>query len=494
MGNVNRFLPGMGLLLMIFICWIPAVTAGSDVPGPADSPATEPTMQPVTHGTTEPTFKPVTLPTTEITITIEPTFAGGGKGWIDTYCNIDGATVYFDGKAQGQIAGGILSVAVSPTGTPVRTVTVSKAGYVSWSGAPPRMPADGEHVAVYATLNPVPTTATPIPPQSGSIYAQSSPGGASIYVNGIFYGYSPISIPNLQTNTYAVKAVLTGYTTDSRTLNVYAGQTTPYYPQLQPSPPPPRDTGTVTIKSSPLGAQTYVDGEYRGITPLTLSLYTGTHTILIRLSGYNDWSSAISVSAGSSQTISPALSSASAGMLTIGGAPAGSQVYLDSSQQGITDATGAFMMNNIVSGNHIVKLTARGYNDWIETIYVKPNTNNYVPVTMTPSGSVPSAGSGTLTIASSPAGSDVMVDNIFRGYTPLTLNDIDAGQHTVTLQLAGYQDYVTTVAINAGQSTPLAVTLTPAPTPTPASGLTALPPLAGVLAVLMISILSRRRT
>ena len=481
MGNMKRSIVLLWIAAALLSCWIPAA-AGSDPIGLAYTDVTE-----------EPTFLPVTEETTEIPITLEPTSAGGGKGWIDTYCNIDGATVYFDGKAEGKIAGGILSVAVSPTGTPVRTITVSRSGYVSWSGSPSRMPDDGEHVAVYATLNPVPTTATPVPPQTGAIYAQSSPGGASIYVNGIFYGYSPLTIPGLQPNSYSVKAVLSGYTTDSRTVTVYAGQTTPYYPQLQQSPSPPRDTGTVAIKSSPSGAQAYVDGDYRGTTPLTVSLYTGSHTVLLRLSGYSDWSTTVSVSAGSYQTLYPTLSSSATGRLTVGAAPAGAQVYLDSNLAGVADAAGTFTMNAVGSGSHVVKVTAAGYNDWIETVYVRPDANNYVPVSMTPSGGGPVTPAGTLTIATSPSGAEVSIDNIFRGYTPLTLADVDAGDHTVTLKYTGYQDYVTTVSVAAGQSTPLAVTLTPAPTPTPASGIPAAVPAAGILAALSLYGIVRRR-
>jgi hypothetical protein len=112
---------------------------------------------------------------------------------------------------------------------------------------------------------------------------------------------------------------------------------------------------------------------------------------------------------------------------------------------------------------------------------------------MTPSGGGPVTQAGTLTIATSPSGAEVSIDNIFRGYTPLTLADVDAGDHTVTLKYTGYQDYVTTVSVAAGQSTPLAVTLTPAPTPTPASGIPAAIPAAGILAALSLYAIVRRR-
>lgn len=473
MGTLTRSLLALVIMAAFTACFVPAASADSDEPGPFVTGIIEPTTE----------------PTIEETITV-----GGGKGWIDTYCNVDGASVYYDSVLKGRIAGGILSVAVTPTATPINTITVVKGGYTSWTGPLPHMPADKQHVSVYATINPLTTIPTTIGPQTGAIYAKSSPGGAAIYVNGIHYGNSPVTIPSLQPATYSVKAVLSGYTADSQLITVYGGQTASYYPQLKQSPPSPRATGTVYLKSSPPGAQAYVDGEYRGQTPVTVTLFTGTHSVLVRLPGYNDWSSTISVSADSTQTVSPTMSTATAGMLTIGSAPAGATVYLDSNSQGITDSGGTLIISDLVSGNHVVKVTATGYNDWIETVFVKPNTNNYVQVSMTPSGSAPGKASGTVEIASSPAGADVFIDNIFRGYSPVTLKEIDAGQHTLTLKYSGYQDYVSTISVSAGQSVPVAVTMTPAPTQTPESGLTLLLPAGGILTMIALVSLSRRRT
>ena len=73
----------------------------------------------------------VTQPTTEPTITVAPTQPGEGKGYIDVYCNVDGASVYFNGNYEGVTSGGVLSVGVSPSGTPVTTILVSKTGYNS---------------------------------------------------------------------------------------------------------------------------------------------------------------------------------------------------------------------------------------------------------------------------------------------------------------------------------------------------------------------------
>jgi hypothetical protein len=49
--------------------------------------------------------------------------------------------------------------------------------------------------------------------------------------------------------------------------------------------------GTLDIVSSPPEAPVYLDNQYRGITPLTLSgVSPGKHTIEIRLNGFDIWS------------------------------------------------------------------------------------------------------------------------------------------------------------------------------------------------------------
>ena len=459
-------------------------------------PTTVPTPAPTDIPTvvTQPTAVPTTIPATTIQ-TVTSVILGGGKGWIDTYCNVDGATVSFDGAPQGTIAGGILSVAITPTATPVRTVSVTKSGYTPWSGPLSRMPANGEHVQVYATINPIPTQ-TPVPPaRNGAIYAQSSPAGAAISLNGQLFGYSPVTIPNLVPGTYSLRATLNGYTPDSRLVAVYAGQTSPYYPALQPSPPPPRSTGTVYVKSSPSGSQVFSDGTYYGLSPVVLTLFPGTHNIVLKLSGYNDWSTSVYVTAGSSQTLSPGLTPAIFGSLSIGSAPAGASVFMDSSLQGITDQSGTLNLNTIPSGNHIIKVTAPGYNNWIETVYVKPNTNTYVPVVMTPIGPSPTPvpTAGALNIVSTPPGADIFVDNLFRGYTPSTITEIDPGQHRIVLKYTGYTDYSGTASVNPGQTTPLAIGMTLVPTPTPQSAPSLAILIGGLLTISGMAIVLGRR-
>jgi hypothetical protein len=396
---------------------------------------------------------------------------GGGKGYIDTYSNVDGASVSFDGRYQCTTAQGVCTVAVSPSGTPLRTVTVSMTGYTTWSGSLPHMPANGEHVAVYSTLNPIPTTTITIGPvQTGVIYAQSSPAGAGIYMNGNFQGYSPVTIPNLVPGSYSMRASLNGYTTDTQIIYVYTGQTATYYPTLQPSPPPPRSTGTVTVTSNPDHALIYVDGSYQGKGPLTVTLYPGSHTFRLSLTGYSDYTTNVYVNANTNQNLNAIMTPAVYGTVAITSMP-GATVYMDSTSQGRIPSSGTLTLYNVANGNRLFKVTATGYNDWLNSVYIQPNTVTQINAVLTPIGPNPTPvpATGGFTIVSTPNGAEVYVDNLFQGYTPSTLNNIAPGEHQILLKYTDYVDYSTTASVTSGQVTPLAISMQPAPTPTPKS-------------------------
>lgn len=59
--------------------------------------------------------------------------------------------------------------------------------------------------------------------------------------------------------------------------------------------------GTLQFSTSPEGAQIYLDTQYQGTTPSTLSgVSTGAHTLEFRYSGYQSWKADITVPTGSS--------------------------------------------------------------------------------------------------------------------------------------------------------------------------------------------------
>lgn len=70
-------------------------------------------------------------------------------------------------------------------------------------------------------------------------------------------------------------------------------------PAGEASVPKTTENGTVSVKSTPDGADVSADGSFVGNTPASLKLSAGKHTVKISLAGYKDWTREITVSAGS---------------------------------------------------------------------------------------------------------------------------------------------------------------------------------------------------
>jgi hypothetical protein len=81
---------------------------------------------------------------------------GGDQGYYRVHSDVDGATVFLDTIQEGVTSGGYLDVQVYVTGTPFRTYTVRKAGYVPFTADITQYPAKDETVDLFANLTPLP--------------------------------------------------------------------------------------------------------------------------------------------------------------------------------------------------------------------------------------------------------------------------------------------------------------------------------------------------
>jgi hypothetical protein len=77
----------------------------------------------------------------------------------------------------------------------------------------------------------------------------------------------------------------------------------------EPEPEPEPEPGTLSINSDPSGANVYLDEQYQGTTPLTISglprrLY---HKIALTMPGYRTYVTGVSISNGKTSTVSATL-------------------------------------------------------------------------------------------------------------------------------------------------------------------------------------------
>jgi hypothetical protein len=187
------------------------------------------------------------------------------------------------------------------------TLVLRKAGYYDYTEA--FMVVAGQTTSKSPTMTPYTKSSG-----FGDIQIQSSPVGAAVYINNNYMGTtissSALYITQLTPGSYPVRMTLANYQPYTVTAIVTADGVYTIRANLvavTPGPTPSTD-GQITVRSSPSGANIYVDNLYKGLTPLTLvGIPNGGHTILLRMNGYQDWQSTVNVAAGSSTDVSGTL-------------------------------------------------------------------------------------------------------------------------------------------------------------------------------------------
>jgi len=116
-------------------------------------------------------------------------------------------------------------------------------------------------------------------------------------------------------------------------------------------------TGTLTIDSKPAGAEVRVDGEPRGITPLSLELSAGAHVVELAAGG-EPRVIPLSIAAGGTvaQYIELANQVVTTGRLSIRSQPSGAAVLLDGQPRGTTPLD----LADVPAGEHELVLESKG--------------------------------------------------------------------------------------------------------------------------------------
>ena len=110
-----------------------------------------------------------------------------------------------------------------------------------------------------------------------------------------------------------------------------------------------------------------------------------------------------------------------------------------------------------------------GEEQWVDTMSIDMETimDSVAVVEESPSAAVPApqetypvaANGGTLTLTSNPMGAVVKLDGKHKGETPLTVDELSVGNHTVTFCKEGYESTTKTVRVTAGKKTECSATL-----------------------------------
>jgi hypothetical protein len=230
--------------------------------------------------------------------------------------------------------------------------------------------------------------------------------------------------------------------------------------------------GSISVSSIPKGAGLYIDGIYQGETnQIVGSLAIGSHTVTLREAGFQTWQSTVQVNSGQTTYITATLvpvSNPSTGDIQVTSAPAGAAVYVNSNYQGTTSTGSPLDITGLQPGTLTIVLKKSGYNDYTTTTNIVAGTTAQVSATLQPAGTP--VKTSNVQITSDPSGADVYVNNVYKGITPLSFQNVPAGTGTLTISLSGYNTYTTTVTLAAGQDYQVNAALTPQNNPVPPAG------------------------
>ncbi len=274
--------------------------------------------------------------------------------------------------------------------------------------------------------------------QSGTISATSNPSGASVYLDGVYIGISPVSFP-ASPGPHTVVFTKSCYDDCVQPVTVSdCSQPTTVSCTLT------EQDGSIYATSNPSGADVYLDGALQGVSPVTFTASLGSHTVTFRETCYDDCDQSVNVVSCTQPTnVTCALTQHANGTISATSSPNGASVYLDGSYQGITPTT-----FSASPGSHLVTFTDDCYEDCTQTVDVICNETSAVDCQLT------AQPDGTISATSTPSGADVHLDGVYKGVSPISFS-ASAGPHSVRFAKECYDDCTQSVTVICTQVAPV---------------------------------------
>lgn len=195
----------------------------------------------------------------------------------------------------------------------------------------------------------------------------------------------------------------------------------------------------LAVNSEPAEAKVFIDQEYIGKTPLVSGVTQGSHSVVVRKAGYDDWSKEISSGLEEWSEITATLEAQYA-TLSLESDPSKSQVFVDDSYIGNSPIT-----TEILATSHKIRVKLEGYEEWSEMVLFSEGDVKDISADLVP---LP----GSLLVSSNPQGANIYVDGVYKGitYGKTQVKDLSPGSHKVELVMNDYRKWTSSVVIKPG--------------------------------------------
>jgi hypothetical protein len=328
-------------------------------------------------------------------------------------------------------------------------------------------------------------TMAPVEPRTGWVSVISTPSGATVTIDGAMEGVTPLNARELSSGVdHIIRITLSGYEPHETSLRLTAGEHTSVDATLKiiPTPEPTKTPATITTTQVPLGSgkgwirvNCNVDGATVSFDELssgctvnggscsTEVAITGSpfKTFTVQKPGYQPYTGQITSWPKNGETVdfyATLNPTQTYGAIEVYTNPGGAVVTLDGGNQKYSPAS----YSSVLAGTtHTIQVSASNYQPYSTSVWVESGKSTTVNAQLVPV--YPSPSSGSISVTTSPSGADIYVDGYYMADSPAVIPGLSPGSHTVRIQKAGYDEYIATVRIIAGQRTPVSVTLATLP-------------------------------
>lgn len=290
------------------------------------------------------------------------------------------------------------------------------------------------------TTGTVTTVVTEAKKKTGWIIIDSTPAGASVYLNDDYVGNTPLDTYKAPYGQYAYRLELGNYHNANGVIDLNQ-------PSIEVKVPLKPAFGSIKVESSVSGAQVLLDGKSTGkTTPCTIEeVPSGSHHITVQLAKYAPRQLDVVVNDGEIASVNATLDArfAQVSINTLSGA----QISIDGRSVGNTNYT-----EDLMEGYYDIEVSLAHHKSSTKQIQVIARQSLNLQLDPTPIY-------GSLDVMSSPRGATVTIDGKDYGKTPTTIDELLEGPHSIVYSLAGYASETRQVSIEENQTASVNATL-----------------------------------
>lgn len=218
---------------------------------------------------------------------------------------------------------------------------------------------------------------------------------------------------------------------------------------LLPSVAAAQQTAILDVRSNVEGALVFLDGALVGVTPLLEIVPAGSHALSVTQDSFAPYEQQVNLLPDATLELAVQLARVAPG-LRVSVDVDDALVFLDGNQVG---AGATVVVDPAPAGQHQLVVESDTFGRWEGSIGLKAGL--MTPVEVALRGAL-----GSLAVTSEPAGATVLLDGESVGVTPLRLDAVQPGSHSLRLRLDGHSEALQAVNLKEGDTATVALGLT----------------------------------